>query len=76
MVLGVEGKNFSEIEESDIRRVWLKFYDPHVRKDIEIPEVPLYDLLEKSAERKPQNVLCDFLGKIITYREANEFEEE
>ncbi len=72
MVLGIEGKNISEVDGKEIERVWLKFYDPHVRENVDIPEIPLNGLLEDSAERNPDNILCDFYGKTLTYREVDE----
>ncbi len=72
MVLGVEGKNLSEVDEREIEKIWLKFYDPHVRENVDIPEIPLNELLKNSAEKKPQNILCDFYGKAITYSEVDE----
>ncbi|MER3489931.1 MAG: long-chain fatty acid--CoA ligase [Meiothermus sp.] len=52
-----------------MERPWLKHYDPGVPKDIEYPEVPLWRLLEGSANRYPEQVALEFLGKTLSYKE-------
>ncbi|MCS7106708.1 MAG: long-chain fatty acid--CoA ligase [Acidilobaceae archaeon] len=50
-------------------RPWLKHYDPGVPHDIEVPDVPLYKLLDDSAAAYPDNVAFHFLGRDVKYRE-------
>ncbi|PZA07203.1 MULTISPECIES: long-chain fatty acid--CoA ligase [unclassified Meiothermus] len=52
-----------------MERPWFKHYDPGVPKDIEYPEVPLWWLLEHSANRYPEKVALEFLGKTLSYKE-------
>ncbi len=71
-MLGVEGKLITEIKEEEINRIWLKHYDKNVKPNVEYPEIPLYELLDKSAEKFPDKVAVDFLGKKLTYSEVKE----
>ena len=50
---------------------WLKFWPEGVPQSIKYPEVPLFNLLEKTAEIYPENTALIFFGKEITYRELN-----
>lgn len=52
-----------------MERPWFKHYDPGVPKDIEYPEIPLWRLLEQSANRYPEQVALEFLGKTLSYKE-------
>ncbi|MET1124392.1 MAG: long-chain fatty acid--CoA ligase, partial [Archaeoglobaceae archaeon] len=71
-MLGVEGRNLSELEAEDIRRVWLKFYDDGVKPSLEYPEIPAYRILESAAERFGNKTAAIFLGNRITYSQAND----
>ncbi len=71
-MLGVEGKHLTEIDVSEINRIWLKHYDEGVRPNIDYPEVPLYKLLEESARKYPDKPALVFFGKKITYRELDD----
>jgi len=71
MTIGVEGKSLIEVKINEINRIWLKFYDEWVRDDLELPEIPLYALLENSAENYPENTSLVFFGKKISFRELN-----
>jgi len=71
-MLGVEGKIITEVEGSEVNRIWLKSYDPHVRPELEYPEEPLFKILENSAEKYPEKIALDFIGKTLTYKEVNE----
>jgi long-chain acyl-CoA synthetase len=68
-MLGVEGKTIMEVNGDEINRFWTKNYDEGVRDHIDYPEIPLYKLLEDSAEKYPDKVALNFFGKKITYRE-------
>ena len=45
---------------------WLKFYDAQVPEHLEYPEIPVYDLLEKSTETFSEQPLARFFGKQFT----------
>ncbi|MCE4627560.1 MAG: long-chain fatty acid--CoA ligase [Desulfurococcales archaeon] len=51
---------------------WLKKYDPGVPPEIEIPEKPLYTILEDAARDFPDRVALYFYGYKMTYRELLE----
>jgi long-chain acyl-CoA synthetase len=53
-------------------RPWLNSYDEGVPAEIEYPEIPCFELLEKSADKYPDKVCTIFKGAEITYREMNE----
>ncbi|WP_457591630.1 AMP-binding protein, partial [Geoglobus sp.] len=72
MATGVEGKNITEIDPKEIDRVWLKHYDEWVRDSLEYPEIPLYELLERTAKEKPDRTAVIFFGKKISFRELDE----
>jgi len=55
-----------------VEKPWLKFYEPGVPEEIDIPELPLQSLLEEAARDFPDNVAFIFLGQEMTYREVNE----
>ena len=46
---------------------WLGKYPNHVRWDAEIPEKPLFALLDDSVAKYPTNESMDFLGKTYSY---------
>ncbi len=71
-MLGVEGKYLNEVDEREINRIWIKHYDQGVRDHIEYPEIPVYGLLENSAEKNPEKIALIFFGKKIKYKELNE----
>ena len=51
---------------------WLKFYDAQVPEHLEYPEIPVYELLEKSAETFSDQPLARFFGKQFTYRQIKQ----
>ncbi|MEB3760139.1 MAG: long-chain fatty acid--CoA ligase [Desulfurococcales archaeon] len=48
---------------------WLKSYDEGVPSEIEIPEKPLYWILEQAAEQFPNRTALHFLGRNVSYKE-------
>jgi len=48
---------------------WLKHYDKGVPADVQFPEAPLWKLLADSAQKYPDNVALEFMGKVIGYRQ-------
>lgn len=53
-------------------RPWLKNYDEGVPPDVEVPEKPLYWILEEAARQFPDRVALYFYGYKMTYRELLE----
>ncbi|MCE4619138.1 MAG: long-chain fatty acid--CoA ligase [Desulfurococcales archaeon] len=53
-------------------RPWLKNYDEGVPPDVEIPEKPLYWILEETARNYPNRIALYFYGYKMTYRELLE----
>ncbi len=47
---------------------WYKFYDKDVPQKIEIPEIPLYEFLLKSAKDYPYKTACVFYDKKYSYK--------
>ncbi|MDE0408104.1 MAG: AMP-binding protein, partial [Alphaproteobacteria bacterium] len=54
---------------ADDRHPWLASYPDHVNWDAEIPEGPLFAILDESIRRFPDNEAMDFLGKAYSYAE-------
>jgi long-chain acyl-CoA synthetase len=52
-------------------RPWLAHYDKGVAHTVEIPNVPLFHLLEESARKYPDRACTIFKGAVITYKEMN-----
>ena len=50
---------------------WLKHYDEGVPHHIDYPAVPLFTLLEQTAQKYPETPCTIFKGAKITYREMN-----
>ena len=53
-------------------RVWFKLYDKGVPQHIDYPPIPLFGLLEESAQKYPDSPCTIFKGAVITYRQMNE----
>ncbi|MDE0057876.1 MAG: long-chain fatty acid--CoA ligase [Defluviicoccus sp.] len=61
------------MEEDDVTDpLWLAKYPEGVKWDAEIPEGPLFAILEEAVERFPGNEAMDFLGKRYTYAELGD----
>jgi long-chain acyl-CoA synthetase len=50
-------------------RPWLRFYDPHVPRKLEYPDILLPQILEGAAEDFPDRVAVFFFGGKVRYRE-------
>ncbi len=59
-------------EEIVSKKPWTKWYDEEVPVEIEIPEIPLYSLLDRTASEYPDKEALVFFGKRVTYREYRE----
>ncbi|MCI0394516.1 MAG: long-chain fatty acid--CoA ligase [Chloroflexi bacterium] len=51
---------------------WVKSYDKGVPETVEVPDMPVHQLLEEAARSHPDHVAIVFKGRKITYRELNE----
>ena len=51
---------------------WLKNWPEDVPQSIQYPEVPLFELLRKTAKLYPRQIAIIFYGKEISYRELDE----
>src|SRR5688572_21343701 len=52
-------------------RPWLAHYDKGVPHTVEIPEAPLFYLLEEAARKYPDRACTIFKGAVISYKEMN-----
>ncbi len=52
-----------------MERPWLKFYDPHVPRNPEIPDILLQQILADTARQFPENKAVFFFGGKVTYAE-------
>ncbi len=58
-----------EKERQQLEKPWFKFWPDGVPKHIEYPEVPLFDFLEKTAEKHPNNTAIAYFDRKITYKD-------
>lgn len=61
------GKVSSKTSKPDF--LWLKSYPPAVKWDIDIPEQPLWSLMDQAVSKAAEKNCIDFLGKKYTYQE-------
>ncbi len=52
-----------------MERPWYAHYDPGVPRNIDYPELPLPDLVERAARKYPNNIAFSFFGVEQTYQE-------
>jgi len=52
-----------------MEKPWFKFYDPHVPRKVEIPDAPLFRILEDTAARFPKRPAIYFFGGRMNYGE-------
>lgn len=55
-----------------IEHPWLKNYPDHVKWDQEFEGKPLSKLIDETADKVPNNIALDFLGKSCTYGELQD----
>lgn len=55
-----------------MEKVWLKNYPPGIPELLDIPEITLGEMLERSAEKYPRQAAIIFLGKKVTYQELDQ----
>ena len=51
---------------------WLAHYDKGVPHNVDIPNAPLFQFLEESAQKYPDRACTIFKGAVITFKEMNE----
>jgi len=54
------------------QRPWLQFYPKGVGASIEYPFIPVFDLLERSSDKVPNNTALKYQGQEISYKELND----
>ncbi|SEA37090.1 long-chain acyl-CoA synthetase [Thalassobacillus cyri] len=52
-----------------MEKVWKKHYPERIQSEVEIPDIPLTDFLDKSIEQFPDNPAISFYEKEISYKE-------
>ncbi len=52
---------------------WVNFYDKETPISIDYPKIPIYKLLDNSAEKFPNNTLTIFFGKKLAYKQIKVF---
>jgi long-chain acyl-CoA synthetase len=65
-------KKKGKTEQSSVEKPWFKFWPKDVRRHIEYPEVPLSEILRKTAENHPDQTAITYFGREITYKELGE----
>jgi len=53
-------------------RPWFKFWPEGVPHHLDYPEIPLFELLSRTAERWPENIAFSCQGRCLIYRELDE----
>jgi len=57
--------------EKPSEKPWFKFWPENVPKHIDYPEVPLFDLLRRTAEKYPNHTALIYFDREITYKELD-----
>ncbi len=52
-----------------MQKPWLKHYEEGVPPEVEIPDIPLFGILDRTAAKYPAHVALSFMGATVTYRE-------
>ncbi|MBN1574582.1 MAG: long-chain fatty acid--CoA ligase [Deltaproteobacteria bacterium] len=55
-----------------MKRVWHQFYDEGVTPEMKIPEITIYDILENSTEKYPDNPATYFMGARLKYTQLKD----
>ena len=50
-----------------MERPWYAHYDEGVPREVDYPEVPLYELMRRTAEANPEKQALDFMGRRMSY---------
>lgn len=58
-------------KKKKVEKPWYKFWPEGVPKHIDYPEVPLFELLRKTAEKYPDKTAIVYFDRKITYNELN-----
>jgi long-chain acyl-CoA synthetase len=59
-----------EVELSE--KPWFRFWPENVRKHIDFPEIPLYDLLGEASEKFPDQTALTYFDRGMTYGELKD----
>ena len=63
------GGRISDVSEF---RAWFKYYDPEVPQHLTYPHIPLYSLLDETADNHPGSPCTNFFGRRLTYQQIKE----
>ena len=63
------GGSVSDVSEF---RAWFKHYDPEVPRHLTYPHIPLYSLLDETADNHPGSPCTNFFGRRLTYQQIKE----
>ncbi|MBS7616710.1 long-chain fatty acid--CoA ligase [Candidatus Bathyarchaeota archaeon] len=58
-------------EEEKLEKPWYKFWPQGVKKQIDYPEVPLFEILKASAQKHPNETAVIYFDRELTYRELD-----
>ena len=53
-----------------MEKFWLKHYDEGVPENVEYPDISLFEMFKRTAERCPENTFIRFMGLSLTYQET------
>jgi len=58
---------------SYLKKPWLKYYPPNIPYEVEIPEIPVYRLIDEVIRRFGEKVSMIYYGNKIRYRELGNY---
>lgn len=62
----------NNVKDPYASKPWLKFYDKNVPAEVDIPEIPVFDFLDKAAKDFPKRTAMFFQKRRINYKEFKE----
>jgi len=78
MLLAFKKKKFDKptvkeepVGTSTLEKPWFKFWPEGVPKHIDFPEIPLHELLARTAQEFPAHIATIYFDKEMTYQELN-----
>lgn len=61
------------MREAIVEKPWFRFYEPGVRKRLEIPEMTLVEMFKETVRKYPNHPALIFAGRRITYQDMDVF---
>ena len=71
MTLHSKNEEDLNMEVATLDRPWFRFYEPNVKRQLEIPELTLVEMFKQTKLKYPNNPALIFGGKTITYTEMD-----